>query len=275
MNLSLGISPCPNDTFIFDAMLHGGIDCGSHTFELMMEDVEALNQQVLQSGPDICKVSYALLPLIADRYRLLDAGSALGKGVGPLLITYIHEANTLHPDTPVAIPGEHTTAHFLFSYAFPLHTKKVFMRYDDIEGFVSEKKGAGVIIHENRFTYSERGLFLLKDLGAYWEDKTAHPIPLGGIVIKKEISEDVQTQLSLCIRKSIEKAWLVYPQLSPFITCNASEMSEAIMRKHIELYVNDYSLSLGAEGRSAVMAFVNVFDVMHSCNTVPEAYLPL
>src|SRR5664279_4003144 len=183
MNYTLGFSPCPNDTFIFDALVNNKIDTGGIQFQVQLEDVETLNELALNQRLDFTKVSYGVLPLILKNYKVLNSGSALGRGVGPLLISNkpisFEEVN----DCTIAIPGENTTAHLLFTQAFPKAGNKVFKRYDAIEKFVLESgdKALGVIIHENRFTYVQKGLFKIVDLGNFWEEKTGYPIPLGGI----------------------------------------------------------------------------------------------
>ena len=258
MKLSIGFSPCPNDTFIFDALVNQKIDTGGIEFEVSMEDVEMLNQMALQPALDITKISYGVLPLILPHYRLLDSGSALGTGVGPLLIAHPSKKHDSVEDSPIAIPGEHTTAHLLFSRAYPAAANKIFLRYDQIESFVQEGKGLGVIIHENRFTYEAKGLFKILDLGEHWEKQTGSPIPLGGIVINRKLEHALQQKINRLIKASIEYAYSHNDELSDFIQCNAQEMNEEIMRKHIELYVNQYSLSLGTEGREAVIQLLKV-----------------
>lgn len=253
--LTLGFSPCPNDTFIFDALVNKKIDTGDLEFDVMLEDVETLNRWALAGKLDVSKVSYGVLPLIMSEYNLLDAGGALGKGVGPLLIAAkeIPDFKSKVPELTVAIPGEHTTAHMLFSLAFPHAQHKKFMLFSDIENAVlSGKVDCGVIIHENRFTYQQKGLVKLMDLGDFWEQQTGAPIPLGGIVMKKSIDEDLHKQVNVLIRKSLQYAFDRYPTLTNYVREHSQEMDEDVMRKHIDLYVNDYSLGLGEHGRVAV-----------------------
>lgn len=259
MRLSVGFSPCPNDTFIFDAIVNGKIDTCGLGFDVMMDDVEALNLLALRGIPDICKISYAVWPAVSKNYSLLDAGSALGRGVGPLLITRDPSLRVLPDEITVALPGANTTAHLLFSFAYPGHINKVFLRYDRIEDFVLSGKGAGVIIHESRFTYRNKGLHSITDLGNFWERQTGGPIPLGGIVIKKEAPDELKALVSALIRQSIEYSRRNYPVLGDFVKTNAIEMDEDTMRKHIGLYVNDFSLSLGAEGLAAVKKIEEVY----------------
>jgi 1,4-dihydroxy-6-naphthoate synthase len=238
------------------------IHTGSFDFRLTLDDVEGLNKAALQGLPDISKVSFGVWPLLADQYELLTAGGALGKGVGPLLITKDKDLHVLPEDMAVAIPGEHTTANLLFSFAFPGHIKKRFMRYDLIEEFVRSGKGAGVIIHENRFTYKQKGLHKMLDLGSFWQKETQSAIPLGGIVIKKTFSPEVKQQINQLIIQSIQYAQSKYPQLNSFITSNAREMSTKIMRRHIDLYVNEFSLDPGLSGTSAIQTLEKVHQSM-------------
>jgi len=254
MKFTLGFSPCPNDTFIFDALVNKKIDLEGLEFEVQLEDVQTLNQWALEGRLDITKISYGVWPLLTERYDLLDAGGALGKGVGPLLIarTPIAPGEIGH-HRRIALPGEHTTAHLLFSLAFPEVdvSHKEFMLFSDIEGAVlSGRVDAGVIIHENRFTYQQKGLVKLADLGEYWEKETGFPIPLGGIVIRKDVPQ--AAQVNQLIRKSLEYAFAHYPVLPDYVRAHSQEMEEKVMRQHIDLYVNDYSLSLGEDGRAAV-----------------------
>jgi 1,4-dihydroxy-6-naphthoate synthase len=259
MELHIAYSPCPNDTYIFDAMVNGKIDTGGFRFIPHLEDVETLNQQAMQHVYDITKISYGVYPLIADHYQILNSGSAIGFGVGPLLISHSPIDNNQLASMTVAIPGENTTAHFLFAHQFPHHQKKVFLRYDQIEQFVLEGKGLGVIIHENRFTYLSKGLFLVSDLGKYWEQHTDSPIPLGGIVVRRSLDDAIKKHIDLLIQKSIEYADHQYPQLSQYTTAHAMEMEEAVMRKHIELYVNDHSKNLEASGKDAIIKMMHYF----------------
>ena len=264
MNFTLGFSPCPNDTFIFDALVNNKIDTGGLHFETMLEDVQTLNRWALAGKLDITKISYAVLPLVIENYLLLNSGSALGSGVGPLLVCKNSAANLNIEETSIAIPGEHTTAHLLFSLAYPRSKNKVFLRYDEIETFVLDGKGLGVIIHENRFTYQEKGLVKINDLGDFWEKQTGNPIPLGGIVMKKNLSTGTQHKVEALIKKSIEYSFSYYPSLTDYVKNHAQEMSEAVMRKHIDLYVNDYSLSLGKEGRNAVKKLIEVYNTINN-----------
>jgi 1,4-dihydroxy-6-naphthoate synthase len=260
MHLTLGFSPCPNDTFIFDALVNNKIDTGGLTFDVVLEDVETLNEWALAGKLDITKLSYGVLPLVLDKYVVLNSGSALGKGVGPLLIKNEKLKIKNVEEDLIAIPGEHTTAHLLFSLAYPNAKNKVFIRYDEIENFVLEDKGLGVIIHENRFTYADKGLHKITDLGDYWEKETGNSIPLGGIVIRRSVDATIARQVDSLIKKSIEYAYHHhYDELAAYVKIHSQEMSEAVMRKHVNLYVNDYSIDLGATGKNAVIKLLEVY----------------
>ena len=260
MKFSLGFSPCPNDTFIFDALVNKKIDTEGLDFEVFLEDVETLNQWAIEGKLDISKISYGVLPLVIGHYRLLDSGGALGKGVGPLLIAREPLRQTAIPNNRIAIPGERTTAHLLFSLAFPQARRKEFMIFSAIEEAVlSGAVGCGVIIHENRFTYQQKGLVKLMDLGEYWEHTTGAPIPLGGIVFHKKNDPALAARVDRLIRKSLEYAFSQYPQLPDYVKSHAQEMDERVMRQHIDLYVNEYSLGLGEEGHQAVQTLLNTY----------------
>lgn len=256
---TLGFSPCPNDTFIFDALVNKKINAEGLEFEVVLEDVQTLNNWAKEGRLDITKLSYGVLPLVLDKYIVLNSGSALGRGVGPLLITNDELGITDVEEKVIAIPGENTTAHLLFSLAYPKAKNKFFLRYDEIEDFVLSGKGLGVIIHENRFTYEAKGLKKIVDLGDYWEKETGNPIPLGGIVINRTIDKSLQLKIDSLIRRSIEYAYSKYPELNNYIRIHSQEMSEEVMRKHIDLYVNDYSIALKEEGKTAIQKLLDVY----------------
>jgi 1,4-dihydroxy-6-naphthoate synthase len=206
------------------------------------------------------------LPLVIKEYVVLNSGGALGKGVGPLLISKkeVPDLKSAIENLTVAIPGENTTAHLLFSYAFPSAKNKQFLVFNEIENAVlTGKVDVGVIIHENRFTYQDKGLVKLVDLGEYWEQSTGAPIPLGGIIVKKKIDKGVQQKLDRLIKKSVEYSFKNYPEISSYISSHSQEMSEDVMRKHIDLYVNNFSLDLGDEGKQAVNTFLQVYGSIH------------
>ncbi len=260
MKYSLGFSPCPNDTFIFDALVNRKIDIGDFEFEIILEDVQTLNSHARENRLHISKISYGAYPLVMNHYKILNSGGALGKGVGPLLISKRPIPNSTIAECNVAIPGENTTAHMLFSLAFPKAEKKKFMIFSEIENAVlSGEVDCGVIIHENRFTYAQKGLTKLMDLGEYWEKETASPIPLGGIIIKREIERSIQEEIDNLIRKSLEYSFQHYPYISDYVKQHSREMDEVVMRQHIDLYVNNYSLNLGKDGKKAVLKFLDIY----------------
>ena len=253
MELTLGFSPCPNDTFIFDAMVNNKIDTKGLKFNTRLEDVETLNKWALEGKLDITKLSYGVLPKVKDKYDLLNSGSALGRGCGPLLISKEPIPLDKVKDCKIAIQGLNTTANLLFSTAFPEAKNKEIMIFSDIESAVLDGRvDAGVIIHENRFTYQLKGLKKVIDLGEYWESTTGSPIPLGGICVRKTLPDELKKQIDQLIHDSLKESYRHYPSLSPYITSHAQEMDEKVMRQHIELYVNDFSLDLGEAGRAAV-----------------------
>jgi len=255
--LTLGFSPCPNDTFIFDALVNHKIDTKGLNFDIVMEDVETLNLWASEGRLDITKLSYHSYLHQTNAYALLHSGSALGKGVGPLLIAKEavaeQELAAWLEDKKICIPGIHTTANLLFSLAFPTIKNKTALVFHEIEAAVlSGAFDAGLIIHENRFTYQAKGLHKLMDLGDWWESQTQAAIPLGGIVMKRSFPKEIITLIDSLLQESVAYAWKQYPQLAPFVTCNAQEMQESVMRQHIELYVNDFTTYLGEEGANAV-----------------------
>jgi len=264
MKLTLGFSPCPNDTFIFDALVNYKIDTEGLEFDVQLEDVQTLNDWAKNGKLDLSKISYGVLPLILNEYIVLNSGGALGKGVGPLLITN-NEQRTVNNESLIAIPGENTTAHMLFSLAFPEAKNKVFKVFHEIEDKVLNKEvDAGVIIHENRFTYHLKGLHKLMDLGEYWEQVTKTPIPLGGIVARRSLPVDLVEKVDRLIRRSVEYAYVNhYKQLEDYVKVHSQEMSEAVMRQHIDLYVNNYSIELGEDGKKAVMKLLEVYQQLH------------
>jgi 1,4-dihydroxy-6-naphthoate synthase len=257
MKLSLGFSPCPNDTFIFDALIHHKIDTEGLEFDLYFDDVETLNQKALKGVLDISKLSFHAFAHVAAQYALLDSGSALGFGVGPLLICkderFLDPSQLERSSPSIGIPGVLTTANFLLGIAYPNLQNKVLKVFSDIEeSLLTGKIDLGLIIHENRFTYAEKGLSKIVDLGSFWENLTGCAIPLGGIVINRNIDPEVQHKVNRVLRKSVEYAFANPKSGINFIREHAQEMEEAVMYKHIELYVNQYSLDLGTEGRKAI-----------------------
>lgn len=260
INFTLGFSPCPNDTFIFDALVNNKIDTGDFKFNVRLEDVETLNGLAKNQVLDFTKISYGVLPLVTQNYKVLNSGSALGKGVGPLLISKRQVDFNDVGKYQIVIPGENTTAHLLFSLAFPNTKNKIFKRYDEIENSVLESNNVlGVIIHENRFTYMKKGLHKIIDLGNFWEEKTSLPIPLGGIVGKRNIDENILMQVDALIKESMEYAFENYPLITDYVKQHSQEMEPEVMKKHIDLYVNKFSINLGEEGRNAIQKFMTIY----------------
>ena len=274
MKLSLGFSPCPNDTFIFDALVNHKIDTEGFEFDVMLEDVQTLNESARAGKLDISKISYGVLALVLEQYIVLNSGGALGMGVGPLLIsreTTDYGRQTTVKDMTIAIPGVNTTAHMLFSLAFPFANKKHFMVFHEIEDAVlNGQVDAGVIIHENRFTYQDKGLHKIIDLGAFWEETIKVPIPLGGIVMKRSIDTSVQQKINELIRKSVAYAFDHYPELADYVRKHSQEMSESVMRQHIDLYVNNFSIDLGENGKKAVKKLLEVYQQLNHTQSINE-----
>ncbi len=282
MKLTLGFSPCPNDTFIFDALIHHKIDTKGLDFEVEYQDVETLNLRAFQGDLDVTKLSYHAFAYAVEDYELLDAGSALGFGVGPMLITKdpslalalqekLNKGEGLgeHNKLRVGYPGKYTTANFLLGLAFPELTNKIELVFSEIEGALLDGSiDLGLIIHENRFTYAQRGLFKVVDLGEYWETTTKFPIPLGGIVVKRSLSKEVKDTLNKVLKESVEFAFANPKSGLDFIRSHAQEMSEEVMYKHIDLYVNKYSVELGAEGRNAI---TKMFEKAQDLGFIPRS----
>jgi 1,4-dihydroxy-6-naphthoate synthase len=249
----LAFSPCPNDTFIFYAMTHGMVDTEGLAFDFRMADVEALNLLALAGGADMIKVSYHAWLYLSGNYSLLNSGSALGFGNGPLLISKEEHTPEEIKDLTVAVPGEYTTAHLLLKFAVPGVKKKKFMIFSAIEDAVLEGRAdAGVIIHENRFTYPQKGLRKILDLGTFWEEKTGLPVPLGGIVAKKSLGYETINKLNRIMKASVLWAMEHPEETMEFVREHAQEMDEEVIRKHIGLYVTDFTVDLGKEGRDAI-----------------------
>lgn len=253
MQLKLGFSTCPNDTFMFDAMVNGRIDTEGLSFLLELGDIEKLNQLAVAAEFDILKISYAAYPTVTHNYQILNSGSALGYANGPLLVSkvkiYPDEVNDLH----IAIPGSNTTANLLLSIAYPDVKKRSEYLFSDIEEVVlSGEADAGLLIHENRFTYEERGLQKIIDLGTWWEDQTHLPIPLGGIMIKRSLPQQIKHSVERVLRSSVQFAMQNPAAGLNFIKHHAQSMKDEVVQKHIQLYVNDFSLDLSEKGRQAI-----------------------
>ncbi|MBD1424200.1 menaquinone biosynthesis family protein [Sphingobacterium arenae] len=283
MKLTLGFSPCPNDTFIFDALIHHKIDTGGLEFDVQYQDVETLNQKAFLGELDITKLSYHAFAYAVNDYELLDAGSALGSGVGPLLITKDpalaarlknvlenkEELNTAENGLKIGIPGKYTTANFLLGMAFPSLQNKEELVFSDIEqSLLDGTIDLGLIIHENRFTYQAKGLYKVVDLGDFWEQTTNSPIPLGGIVVKRGLDKELKVKINRLVRESVQFAFENPKSGLDYIRSHAQEMEEEVMYKHIDLYVNKYSEHLGKEGR---MAIQQMFDKAQDLKLIPTS----
>ena len=275
MILTLGFSPCPNDCFVFDAIVNGRIDLEGLEFTPRIADVEALNQATFAHDIDVTKLSYHAYAHCVRDYVMLDAGGALGRNCGPLLISKrpIARDEVAAGHLRIAIPGRFTTANFLCGLAFPQARNKVEMLFSDIEqALIDGSVDAGLIIHENRFTYQAKGLQKIIDLGEFWEGETGLPIPLGGIVVDRRLPREVQERVNRVLRRSVEFAFAHRGASLPFVRAHAQEMSEAVMYKHIDLYVNDVTIGLGMEGRRAVET---LFAKAQATGVIPGITQPL
>ena len=253
MKLTFAYSPCPNDTFMFEPLVSGRVDTEGLRFEIHLADVEVLNKAATNQQYDITKLSFNAYTQLTDSYQLLNAGSALGRKCGPLLIAKNSMDYGQITKSTISIPGKNTTANFLLSFAYPEISNKKEELFSDIEASVlSDAASAGVIIHENRFTFQDKGLVQLCDLGEHWEEKTGYPIPLGGIVTRRKFTEELKQKIDRVIARSVAYA-LENPNSGiEYIRSHAQEMDEKVMRAHIELYVNDFSANIGLEGKSSI-----------------------
>jgi 1,4-dihydroxy-6-naphthoate synthase len=275
MKLTVGSSPCPNDCFIFDAIVNRRIDLEGLEFVLHMADVEALNKAAFAGVAEISKLSYHAYAYCTRDYVVLDAGSALGRNCGPLLISRrpISRDQVTAGGVRIAIPGTYTTANLLLGLAFPRACDKTELVFSDIESaLLSDEFDAGLIIHENRFTYEAKGLRKIIDLGEFWEGETGAPIPLGGIVVKRSLPEEVKRAVNRVLRRSVEYAFANRGASLPFVREHAQEMREDVMYRHIDLYVNQYSVDLGADGRRAVET---LFERARASGVIPAVQEPL
>lgn len=273
MKLTLGFSPCPNDTFIFDALVNGHLNTGDLEFEVVLEDVETLNKMAKEGKLDITKLSFHAYAYVSDQYQILQAGAALGKGCGPLLISADPIPLSKVDYCVVGIPGRLTTANLLFSLAFPDAITKKELVFSAIEQeLLDDRIDVGVIIHENRFTYESKGLHKLLDLGTFWEEKYGVAVPLGGIMIRRSLGDAVQHRVNDLIRQSVSYAFS-HPEVSaPYVAQHAQEMDPAVMQQHISLYVNEHSLDLGDDGRNAIE---HMYRETHAIGLTPAVLQPI
>jgi 1,4-dihydroxy-6-naphthoate synthase len=271
MKLTLGFSPCPNDTFIFDAMVHGRIDTEGLEFDYFLADVEELNRKALTSAVDITKISYHAYAYVAQNYLILDSGSALGHRNGPLLISkrLISQSDLAH--LRIAIPGKYTTANLLFSIAWPDALNKIEYLFSGIvDALMKDEVDAGLIIHETRFTYYKKGLYKVADMGEYWEKLTGLPIPLGAIVINRNIPDDIALKVNRILQRSLEYAYKDSFASYDFVSGNAKEMDSTVMNNHIKLFVNDYTLNLGKKGKEAINTLFRIANEKGVIPALPE-----
>jgi len=272
--LSIGYSPCPNDTFIFYALVHGLVDCEGVTYRPpFLEDVETLNGWALQGKLDITKLSCHALGHVLDEYCLLAAGSALGRGCGPLVVA--REMVALDPlrERRIGIPGRYTTAALLLQMLLPGCTRLVEMPFDAImPALLRGEVEAGVIIHESRFTYQQYGLVCLQDLGEWWETVSGQPIPLGSIVARRSLGMEVIGRIERAIRASVEFAFADPDGCLGYIRQHSQEMAENVVQQHIQLYVNEFSFDLGQEGLAAIELFL---ERGRAAGALPPATVPL
>jgi 1,4-dihydroxy-6-naphthoate synthase len=268
MKLTLGFSPCPNDTFIFDAMVHGRIDTEGLEFDYFLADVEELNRKAFEGEVQITKMSYHAYAYAAKNYLILDSGSALGWKNGPLLISSKEIQSDQIESARIAIPGKYTTANLLFSIAWPGAVNKTEYLFSDIEdAILKDEVDAGLIIHETRFTYQKRGLRKIADMGEYWEKLTGLPIPLGTIVINRSVPDEVALKVNRIVRRSLDYAHRDSVASYEFVAANAREMDRDVMNSHIKLYVNEFTSELGEVGRQAI---IKLFEVAQKQKVIPE-----
>lgn len=271
--LSLGYSPCPNDTFIFYALVHGKIPCPGIAFEERLEDVETLNRLALEGLLDLTKISYHAYGHLRDQYALLHSGGALGRGCGPLVIAPQEMAMDDLRGQTIAVPGRLTTANLLLQLHCHGHENLLILPFEQIMPAVQQKRvAAGVIIHESRFTYQQYGLHPVLDLGQWWEEDTGHPIPLGGILAKRSLGKEVIEGIDCALKASIEFAYANPDQPGGYIRQHAQELDEEVVRSHIGLYVNDFSLDLGNEGIAAINC---LFTRAEEYGIIPPSNFPL
>lgn len=273
-DLTLGYSPCPNDTFIFYALVHGKVDCADIRVTEVLEDVETLNRMASGQKLDITKASFAAFAGLSDNYALLRSGGALGRGCGPLIVARGDTELASLKGRPIAVPGLNTTAYMLLGLLEPaLLEHAVPMPFDKIMPAVRDGQvEAGLIIHESRFTYHDFGLVEIEDLGRWWETETAKPIPLGCIIARRELGPDMVHQIDSLVRRSLEYANSHRAEPTAYIKVHSQEMADKVIQEHIALYVNDFSLDLGEEGISAVET---LFDMAADKGLIPRPKSPL
>jgi 1,4-dihydroxy-6-naphthoate synthase len=272
MNYSLAYSPCPNDTYIFAALTNGLLPAAPRV-AVVLDDVEALNLAARAGRHELTKVSYGAIPYLLDSYRILRAGGALGRGCGPLVVSgKARDLASFGADAVFAIPGRLTTAYLLLRLALGREPKVKEMRFDTIvDAVTAGEVDAGLIIHESRFTYARAGLHCAIDLGDWWESATGNPIPLGAILVRRDISDDAARAIDSAIRESLDFARAREPEIIDYVRAHAFEMDDEVMRAHIALYVNEFSDDVGASGIAAVR---DLFDRAAAGGLIPRTATP-
>ena len=266
--LRLGFSPCPNDTFIFGALATGKLDVANYTLSITHEDVETLNNLARDGILDFTKISVHAFGLVAEHYALLHSGAALGRGCGPLVVARVPRNMESLRHEVIAIPGKLTTAALLLQLYGEGFSRLRPMSYENIMPSLQQGEvAAGVIIHEGRFTYPNYGLHAVLDLGAWWEETQNLPVPLGAILVRRDLGADVVEAVEDGIRRSLLFAQKNPEKVWPYIKMHAQEMDDAVIRQHIDLYVNDYSLELGEEGSLAIRTLL---ELAHTRGLVPR-----
>ncbi|HNR08759.1 MAG TPA: 1,4-dihydroxy-6-naphthoate synthase [Saprospiraceae bacterium] len=261
--ISLAFSPCPNDTFMMDALVNRKLPSGPD-LKVHLMDIQQLNQAAVAATFDVTKISVAAYPLVSDQYELLDAGAAMGFGCGPLVVAKTALKEKDLDRLKIAIPGRHTTANYLFHHFFPSAGQPFFTVFSEIENLVlSGEAGAGVIIHESRFTYRQKGLFCVADLGALWEERYHLPLPLGIFVCRRSLDPGLKENMNHLIRDSIRYAFDHPASPSAYVLNHAREMEPEVVKQHIGLYVNEYSLSMGTAGRAAIDFLIQSENLIH------------
>ncbi|HJP31533.1 MAG TPA: 1,4-dihydroxy-6-naphthoate synthase [Candidatus Latescibacteria bacterium] len=270
--LSLGYSPCPNDTYIFYALVHGRLD-GAPPVREVLEDIETLNGMASRGELDVVKVSFHALGHFLAEYCLLHSGGALGRGCGPMVVARGDVTSETLGDCRVAIPGRMTTAALLLRLFAPDLTDIVEMPFHQIlEATRTGAVDAGVIIHESRFTYARLGLRKVIDLGQWWESSTGHAIPLGGIAVQRRLGEDRIARIDAALRDSVEFAHAHPEEVRDYVATHAQEMEREVMEAHIELYVNEYTLDYGRDGEAAI---ADLLERAVAAGIIPAAGTPL
>ena len=256
MKLTLGFSSCPNDTFMFDALVNQKIDTEGLDFEVFIQDIENLNKKAMQEELDITKLSFSAFLYCIDKYILLNCGSALGLNCGPIFIK--NPKTVINEESKIAIPGIFTTANLLLDLVYPELQNREELLFSEIEeAILNQQVDAGVIIHENRFTYQKKGLEKIQDLGLFWQEKTKLPIPLGGIFVKRTLEKSIQDKIQRVLKRSIEYAFANPTSSKEYVNLHAQELEQEVIESHIKLYVNEFSIDLGQEGKKAVRALID------------------